>query len=283
MPGAAERYVRKLVSDINCDVAVIDLEDGVAPGELTEARQRTHAVLTSPNERLKQPVCVRTHAVTTSEFRDDLDAVLAPHLAALMLPKVTSEAEVVHVDALLGQLGSPDVQLVVMIESAAGLAALPHILRASSRIVAVAFGAEDYAADLNLPPELDLSVDTSNARRTTLDHARTSIVASAVANGVKQRIEAPSLELNDLIRVQLGARRARAMGFSGMFAVHPSQVSALHRGFAPSKEEVRWALTVLGTVGGAHRLGSRMVDKAVLRQAREILVGSERSQREEVD
>ena len=98
-------------------------------------------------------------------------------------------------------------------------------------------------------------------------------------------VDTPTLALHDRHAVEDGARRSRAMGFTGKFAIHPAQVADIHTGFAPTPAEVSWARTVLSgrsATSGATRAGAsadkqtatsgeQMVDEAVVRQARRLL------------
>lgn len=289
VPGASERFMTKLrtpgptagrqpapVSATRPDVIVLDLEDAVAPAERVAARQRVAAVLHAPEDTYVAPLCVRCHGVADPSFADDV-AALGPRLAALVIPKVRDADEVRHAAERLARQGVGHARLVVMIESAAGLEAIPTILRAHPSVAAVAFGAEDMSADLGLPPG-GVGGDGDAARRAVLDAVRARLVVAAAAAGVRHRVDSPTLQLRDARLAGEDARRARAMGFDAKFAVHPAQIDPLRRGFHPDPAEVAWARAVLSAAdGGAAAAGGQMVDEAVARQARGVLdaVGDE--------
>ncbi len=262
------------------DAVVFDLEDGVAASELAAARRRVRGLLEPDGPALPAPLCVRVHAVSTPTFEEDL-AALGPRLAALVLPKVGSAEEVRHAAARLKTARLGHAGLVLLIETAAGLEALPALLRAHPAVAAVAFGAEDFAADLGLPPRTaEPGSPQEDARAAFLDAARARIVVAAVAAGVRHRIDSPTLVLGDPGRVERDAKRSRALGFEGRFAIHPDHLAPLRRGFAPNPAEIRWASAILGAEGasaadGARAAGGQMVDEAVARQARAILAAAE--------
>src|SRR5690606_21876970 len=118
VPGAAERYVAKL-ADARPDAAILDLEDGIAARDVEASRSRVAAVLESVDRGANLPgvVAVRSHPVSSVEFRDDC-AALGPRLDVLMLPKVAEAAEVTEAATLLERAGLAHVRLVAMIESA---------------------------------------------------------------------------------------------------------------------------------------------------------------------
>jgi len=314
VPGAAERYVAKL-ADVRPDAAILDLEDGISARDVEASRSRVAAVLRADRVDTALPpiVAVRSHPVSSTEFENDC-AALGPRLDVLMLPKVAEAAEVREAAARLEAAGLAHVRLVVMIESARGLENLASILSAHQNLVGVAFGAEDFAADIGLPPQVVGRGDAASrgegargasraagesGRLAVLDAVRTRLVTTAAAAGVPWRIDTPVLRLRPLSLVEAEARRSRSMGFGGKFVIHPSHVQPVHDGYAPSAAEIAWARAVLG--GGADGAGvarpaadavdaartsggapdaAQMVDEAVARQARAVLRSAERTSSE---
>ncbi|HLU82204.1 MAG TPA: aldolase/citrate lyase family protein, partial [Trueperaceae bacterium] len=209
MPGAAQRYVAKL-AEVAPDAAILDLEDGIAGSDVAAARGRVAAVLAAGSDNFLPPVvAVRSHPVSSAEFAADV-AALGPRLTVLMLPKVAGAAEVVTAVAELQRSGLSHVAIVVMIESAVGLENLAAILAAHSAVVGVAFGAEDFAADIGLPPPAVSQSGSSEASRAAaeggrlavLDAVRTRLVTAAAAAGVAWRIDTPVLQIRPVSAVE---------------------------------------------------------------------------------
>lgn len=95
--------------------------------------------------------------------------------------------------------------MIPLIESAAGLLRLEEILRHEA-VLGVAFGGEDFAADVGLPPGLRVEQETQSAsdprfesvaaaRLTVLDSARSRIVTVAAAVGLRCRVDTPSIQV----------------------------------------------------------------------------------------
>lgn len=303
MPGANERFVAKL-PEIRPDAVVLDLEDGVAAAELAAARERTLRLLSADAAQrvwLPRVIALRSHPPAHPDFAADLSAA-GPRLDVLILPKVASAADVAEAAAALEAADLPSIGVVPLIESASGLTRLDEIL-AHRAVVGVAFGGEDFAADLGLPPETgrawiaDAGVDEHDAgvaaaRQLVLDHARARLVTAAAARGLTWRIDTPLLQIRPFELAEAAARRSRALGFSGKLVIHPAHVQPVHAGFRPGAAEVSWARRVLGlaaaeasgpnaTVAASDRSGvgaisveGQMVDEAVLRQARATLAAA---------
>lgn len=81
----------------------------------------------------------------------------------------------------------------------------------------------------------------------------------------------------------MSATKARGYGFSGKWAIHPSQVGILNDIFNPTSAELEWARSVTEAYGralasgeGAVRLNdSSMIDEATYRIATQILASEE--------
>ncbi len=264
--------------ELRPDVAVFDLEDGLAADQLSGARLRLRALLAADGPALGAALAVRSHPVADAGFKADV-ACLGPRLGALLLPKVQGADEVREAAHALARAGLTEAAIVVMIESARGLGALPAILAAHPAVRGVAFGAEDFAADLGLPPAVERSAPGQEGRRAVLDAARSRIVIAAAAAGLAWRIDAATLALHDAALVEHEASIARGMGFSGKFSLHPAQLRAIHLAFQASQAELAWARAVLAaaeaggtsSAGGASSLDGRMVDAPLLAQALALL------------
>jgi citrate lyase subunit beta/citryl-CoA lyase len=74
--------------------------------------------------------------------------------------------------------------------------------------------------------------------------------------------------LNGLALLHNDVEHARRLGFGGKLCIHPKQVDAINRGFAPTDCELAWAKRVLEEVEvsstGVFQLGGVMVDRPVI-------------------
>lgn len=120
----------------------------------------------------------------------------------------------------------------------------------------------------------------------SLDHFHdvlSHINIAARARGL-QSIDGPYLLIRDLDGFRTGARRARALGFDGKWALHPDQVQVLNEVFTPSQEEFDKAEALLEHYRhaseierrGAVMFGSEMIDEASRKMA-EVLAARGRA------
>ena len=138
VPGHRQRMIDKALG-LDADALMLDIEDGVAPGEKDQARQLIGEALDrerGPREPLRY---VRINAIGHQRMEDDLAAVLRPGLDGLVLPKVESPEEVAKVESLVAgheAATAVTVKLLVAIESPRGLLAAPAIAACSPRVAA---------------------------------------------------------------------------------------------------------------------------------------------------
>ena len=182
-----------------------------------------------------------------------------PAQGLLLLPKLDEPGELAWLDAQLAH-ALPGWQLCGLIESARGLRALRALLGTTPRLVALGFGAADFAAEAGVAMDAEL-----------VQHARCQFVIDSAGDPVV-RLDVPTLALDDEAELQRDAQRARALGFHGKFAIHPRQISTLLRAFRPTETELHWARRVLNAYeaagGGAIQVDGQMVDAPVVLRAR---------------
>ncbi len=269
VPGGRADLLRKAAAS-EADVLVLDLEDSIDTARKDDARDAVALALADGPR--PQPVVVRINDLGSPWWVDDLKMVIVSRVDAVMLPKATVD-DVERVAAFLDDQAAsqgPDLslpQIVPLIESASGILHAEAIASAR-RVAAVAVGGEDLAADLAITPR-----DTGEG----MQHAR-SHVALACAAARCRAIDTPMVDIGDVTGLGVRAATSRALGFSGMLAIHPLQIPVINGAFSPSAEDIRWARTVVDEFERATRSGAgvialdgQMVDKAVVTSARRLL------------
>ncbi len=272
-PADRGERIRSALSAGNADLVVADLEDGVAPERKAEARKQLVAAWASvPRGRTLRGVRINRWPSPAAE--EDLEAVLPGHPDLIAVPKCEEVADLRSLDGKLkvheGRFGIPlgSIRLMPILETAAGLLGAREIAGASKRIVAVAFGAEDFAANVGLRRSKD---------NWELTVPRALVPIAAAAAGVAA-IDMITADPRDLERTATEAGQARALGYAGKMCIHPLQVVAVHEAFRPTADEVAWARRVIAAVaqagiakGGIVVVDGRMVDMPFIAQARRVL------------
>jgi len=254
-----ERYARALSS--GAGAVILDLEDAIAPANKAIARDRLAAGVAAFSAAEKARVLVRVNACGTPWHADDVAQLSLLGLGGVMLSKAEGAAGLVVLAKALG----PAAALVPLIESGAGLDALDAIA-AAPQVLRLAFGHLDFQADLGL---------RCDAQEAELIPVRLALVRATRRAGLVAPIDGVTPDWNDVARLQADAQRARRGGFGAKLCIHPQQVATVENAYAPTADELVWALSVRAAVqaagGGVVNLNGRMVDAPVVRLAEQLL------------
>lgn len=272
VPGSRpELFLKAMVSA--ADGISIDLEDAVREEQKAEARQTVGAFLLQLSGAQTKVVMVRVNGLATGHFELDLQAIAAPALAVVNLPKVESADDIRAASDLLDRtereqgLDTP-IGILANIESPAGLLRVAEIAASHDRLVGLQIG----FGDLFEP----LSIDRADPQ--ARHHVQFMVRMAAGAAGIPAYDGAFPV-IADPIGFEAECRQARRLGFAGKSCIHPSQIAGANRVFAPDAAELAFARQVLdawqdasGPGLGAITVAGRMVDKPFVDRARELLL-----------
>jgi len=274
----------KMAKAIGCgtDVAVLDLEDSVAPDNKAAARKAAASVLKDVPRGGAQ-VYVRVNSFDTDLMEADLAAIADGRPDGIMLPKSQSVADVIRLNGLLHELqvAAPEPGGLVKIiaiatETAASLFQLGSYAGGGERLDALCWGAEDLSADLGAQSNVD-----EHGRYTgPYELARTLCLVGARAAGLEP-IDGIYGNFRDQDGLWDSCRRALRDGFSGKLAIHPAQVPIINRAFTPSAGDVERARRIVEAFAAAGNPGvigldGEMLDKPHLERARKLLTLADR-------
>jgi len=268
VPGNRSNMLEKALG-LAPDALVPDLEDSVPVEEKGFARDTVSSYL--PRLAEAQAVVIpRVNAKESGLLEEDLAAVVGPHVYGVSVGKIRSAEDVRHISDLLARLEKRvgleigGIHLVPWIETALAVVNAYQICAASPRVVAVAFGAEDFANDMG-------------AYRTEVNYPKSVVCVAARAADVLA-LDTPFVSFRDPDGLRRDSRAARGYGFSGKFAIHPEQVKVINQEFAPSRSEIAQAHRVLAVFEEAMRSGKgsvsldgEMIDAPVVKRARSLL------------
>jgi citrate lyase subunit beta/citryl-CoA lyase len=273
VPGHRDRWIASAVRS-GADAVIFDLQDAVPPGEIAPAR----ATVTAAVERLAggpPAVLVRVAPVGTPDLEADLDAVVRPGLAGVVVPMVETPADVVAVAGRLERLelsrgiAVGSTVIVPLVETARAARFCFEVATSTDRVAYMGAGTApegDIARALGFrwTPEGDETL-----------FLRSWVLLNARAAGVPFPVSGLWPKVDDLVGLRAFAEQTRGLGYAGMMAIHPSHVPVINDVFTPTADEIRrWrelvrALDSAGAGGmGAIRFGETMIDAAHARTAR---------------
>ncbi len=263
-----------------------DMEDSVPMANKAEARAITAEALPSLFE-LGKSVVPRVNSLATELTRDDLQAVVSQHIVAISIGKIRSVDDIAVVDGMLSELEANcgievgKVGILPWLETASAIVNAFDICNASERVKWVAFGAEDFSADMGISRAVDVvGGDTGTIDEygeASLLYARSAVAVAARAADV-QALDTPYVKFRDPDGLRSEAGLARRLGYGGKFAIHPAQVEVITEIFSPTDAEIERARRVLEVARvaelegrGSVSLDGEMVDAPVVARARNVM------------
>ena len=265
MPSSNERALEK-AKTLPVDALILDLEDAVAPDAKDQARENACAAARS-GAYGRRELTIRINGIGTQWHEADLAAACAAGPDAVVVPKVGSAEEVRQLVAAMESAGAPDhTKLWAMVETPQAMLHCEEIAAASERLAVLVMGTNDLAKELHAehvpgrhPLLTGLGLCLLAARATG------TVILDGVFNDVK---DAAGFETECL--------QGRQMGFDGKTLIHPGQVEACNRVFAPSAEQVEEAQGVLqaweaGAGSGVVTHKGRMIEALHVDTARRVL------------
>jgi len=261
LPASNARAVEK-ARTLPCDVAVLDLEDAVAPEAKAEARAAAVAAIRRGG--FGPRLAVRINGLDTPWGEADLAALAGTGLSLVVAPKVES-AQTVR--ALSDGLRD-GVRLWAMIETPRALADLGPVVGAGGALDGLMIGVNDLAKTLGTGPSAD---------REPFKPWLAMIVAAARAHGLLA-IDGVFNHIGDEAGFAAEAAQGRLFGFDGKSLIHPSQIAAANAAFSPTEAEVARARAIVAAFAapdardqGVIRIDGEMVERLHLAQAEALL------------
>lgn len=300
VPAMSPRHLASAARSA-ADSVVIDLEDAVAPSCKAQARLAASQALASL-EWGSRRIGVRINTLASGWGLDDLLCLMqgARRPEMIVLPKVSCPEDVIVLASILDAMEASDrmgdgeaVRISVLIESAAGIAAVAAIARASPRIDSLIFGIGDYLVDTGARVPLDgtaaagygvSGVGTDGRVSWHLGdlchHALSTVLLASRAAGLAA-LDGPFARIADDDGFEASARKTATMGFDGKWLIHPRQIAPANRLFSPTEAQVIWAREIRGLLsegGGVATHNGTMIDTAHVRFAERILAAVEDSE-----
>ena len=237
VPGHIDKYMHSALTS-KADVLLPDVEDSVP----TEADKKTavkNIVQFAESGKFKN---LQVFPRVDLDFNYPvLNKLAIPGITGFMIPKVKNAFDVREMNARLSVIERNTnvrygtYKLIPLIETAAAVLHAEEISRASERVIALAFGSEDYLSEIT---GLGVRDETSFAT------ARAWISIAAKAAGILA-IDTVNTNVFDIEVLNKKCKEARCLGYDGSLILHPVEIEHVHRWFSPSEEEMELARDII--------------------------------------
>ena len=271
VPGdRPERFAKAAAS--GADAIILDLEDSVALANKETARAAIADYLAGEREVI---TLVRVNPLDGHMTAADVAAVAGARPDAIMLPKAEGAPSILQLDTVLRSESARDASLPVVLpiatETPAAIFTLGSYREVKDRLLGLTWGAED------LPAAIGATTSRHDDGSYTSPYETARALTLFAAHGANTAaIDTVFPAIKDEAGLAAYAARARRDGFTGMMAIHPSQVGPINAAFTPSTDEVARAQAIVDAFAanpgvGVLQVDGKMVDAPHLKQAHHIL------------
>jgi citrate lyase subunit beta/citryl-CoA lyase len=265
------------------DLVFLDLEDAVPPAFKVASRAKAITALNDLDWG-RTARAIRINGLDTPWCHDDLIDVVThagANLDTVVIPKARTARDVWWVDVLLTQLETKlglerQIRLEVLIEEVEGLANAEAIAVASPRVDALIFGVCDFS--LSQGARVDTNFDPLGEYPGDFWlYARNKVIVAARIAGI-DAIDSPYPDYKNLEGYERDARRSSLLGYTGKWAIHPTQIPIANEVYSPTADEIALAERNVAAYReaeakgrGAVGVNGVLVDAAHVKMAQETL------------
>lgn len=218
------KHLAKIPS-IEAQIAVINLEDGIADSKKEEALYLTIDALSSLKSS-NAVICIRTNSINSKYFENEIKAINALHPDAIRIPKLRNKEELIKIEEML----SPDIDIHLTIETKEAFHNI-STLKTSKRVTTLFFGAIDLLEDLGLGSWM---IETKSE---TLRYMMCKFVVDAKSFDFIP-VSFVWQNYTDMDGFNEWLEIEKNMGFEAKACISPAQVKRANQFFSPSQKEL---------------------------------------------
>lgn len=262
----------------DADALLLDIEDSVPVVDKQLARDNIKEFVRRKNLNGKL-IFPRVNDRESGELLKDLTQLTVEGVHGFMYPKSTKAEDVYFVGKLLETIEYEKnipvgtFKLIPLIETAGSIVNIKEICQACTRVIAVAFGCEDYVTDTR---------GKHDDEGKSIFYARNAIVNAARFADIIP-IDTVHIKVHDLEDLEKEVITGKELGFEGMLVLNPKELPIVHKYYSPSEEEVAWATEMVELAEEAVREGkgvavkdNKFIGPPMVKMAKNILAKYEK-------
>lgn len=240
VPGHNEKFLVK-ASQTDADVLLLDLEDSVRPNSNKQVAREMIKKKVEEGFFVDHHVFPRVNDRESGELLKDIYSLTIEGIDGFMYPKSQTGQDIYFIDKLLDTIEYEKnipvgtFKLIPLIETAAAVLNAQDICKASKRVIAIAYGCEDFISDLQ-------GIHDSEGK--SLFTPRAMIAMAARANNVIP-IDTVHIKVHDYEDLEKNLDIAKKLGFEGMLVLNPKEIPYVHKYFSPTEDSVSESIEML--------------------------------------
>lgn len=255
------------------DGIFIDFEDAVPLDMKAQVRGDVASIL----PKLETLALVRVNS-EPQFLEDDLKAIVSEHIYGVGLPMAETVEQVENADRIITGLERErglepgSVKLLLLIETARGVAKCFDVCSAAKRVESVIFGsAED--GDLQGDLHCAFSIDGPE-----LNYSRSRVLVEARAAGLPYVLDGAWSGIQDLDGLRAECNLSRRIGYDGRTLIYPKHIAIAREAYAPDPDAIDYYTRLLTAFEEAEKTGlaaipfeGKLVDYAMYKKAKLFL------------
>ncbi|TDU42894.1 citrate lyase subunit beta/citryl-CoA lyase [Gelidibacter sediminis] len=228
-------------SKSNADVLLLDVEDSVQPFANKQVARDTIIKYVKSKTFAGKKIFPRVNDRESGELLKDILQLTIDGIDGFMYPKAKRGEDVYFFDKLLETieyekgLSIGTFKIIPLIETASAVMNVQEICLASPRVIAIAYGSEDFITDLEGVHDLE---------HQSLFTPRAMIAMGARATGVIP-IDTVHVRVHDLEDLEKNLKVSKNLGFEGMLVLNPKEIPLVHQYYSPTEQEIKDADAML--------------------------------------
>ena len=237
-PGNREKVLQKTLS-LNADGFMYDLEDAVGPTDKESARRIVKSFVSTNISGISSSLVVRVNCPRSTEWGEaDLKEMSSLEaIDAIVLPKVETQESIDYAHEII-KSNRPssfrELPIWTMIETPRGVLS-SHQIAKHPLVHCLVFGSNDLTKELRAKHTPD---------RQPLLFAMSQCIMAARAEG-KRVLDGVHVNLDRQSGLEESCAQGRNLGFDGKTLIHPNQIDAANKAYAPSREEIELARKIV--------------------------------------
>jgi citrate lyase subunit beta/citryl-CoA lyase len=273
---AHNRRLMDSAMHVQADVLLFDMEDSVQQIENKQIARNNILEYLAEGKFKNRIIFPRVNDRESGQLLKDAYQLTVDGITGFMYPKAKRGDDIYFFGKLLETIeyekGFPigTFKIIPLVETVGAVINIQEICSiCPNRIVAVAFGCEDYVADLG---------GKHDPEGQSIFTARSVIVMGARANGIIP-IDTVHIKVHDLDDLQKNLILAKKLGFEGMLVLNPKELPLVHQYFSPSETEINWAIEMLQLADEAKQRGvgvavkdNKFIGPPMVKMAENILI-----------
>jgi len=273
VPAHNDRLMQS-ASRSNADILLLDIEDSVQPEENKQVARDKIVRYVQEGYFKNRILFPRINDRESGHLLKDVYQLAIEGVTGFMYPKARCGEDIYFIGKLLETIEydkgfKPGTfRLIPLIETTGAVMNIQDICKASPRVVAVAFGCEDYVTDLEGKHDIEGQ---------SIFFARNMIVNGAHNCGVAA-IDTVHIRVHDLDDLEQNLILSKKLGFDGMLILNPKELPLCHRYYSPTEEEIAWGKEMIALSEEAIREGrgvavvnNKFIGPPMLKMAKEVL------------